>query len=595
MPRAPPQIDMPSWATMRTMVHLPRLGTMRALAVARAPDAASTQGRPREALGRPSLIVLLALGSVVVSSLIVHLWGIWGDLPYAPDVDEPTILVPVIRMLDHATLNPGWFGNPGSTIIYPIAALSELWYLIANHVPPFAHPMAGISAEFTTNPVPFYLIGRLVSVAYGVGSVVATWLLGRRLIGDAGGVLASLALPATSLAVAHGQLVRTDTAGLFFALIALWLMVRAMDRGRYRDWALAGGAIGLAVASRYFLATLVVPYAVAAWVWLDASLARPRLRLPNRSTDRWLAPAVGLLFVPILFLATSPFVLIHLRRAIADLRHEARAVNPGADGLSPLGNLAWYLGDVIPATFGLGLLVLAAAGAVVVARRNGRATAVLGAFSATYLIGISASPLHWTRYVIPLAPVVGILVAAAVLAIAAALANAVGGWLASRGGAERSPEDVSGDDRRPGRRSISVATAIVVAVLIPSMGSVLAADRLRAAPSTRAVATDWVQANLPPDRRIAEEWYTAYLDTVRPDALRVFTLATRSLDAYRADGYRYLISSSAIADRYQNVARYPTEHAFYASLKSTGRLVASFESGPDRAGSLISVYDIAHP
>ena len=157
--------------------------------------------------------------------------------------------------------------------------------------------MSGIAAESGANPTPFYVIGRSVSIAYGVGSVVATWLVGRRIIGDVGGVLAALVLPASALAVDHAQVVRTDSAGLFFALIALWLILRAMDGGRFRDWAFAAGAIGLAVSSRYFFATLVVPYGVAALLWLRAMPDSTRdatrhLRWSHRPASGGCDPAV---------------------------------------------------------------------------------------------------------------------------------------------------------------------------------------------------------------------------------------------------------------------------------------------------------------
>ena len=96
-------------------------------------------------------------------------------------MDEPTFIA-AVRMLAHHSLNPGWFGHPGSTVIYPSAALIEVWYLAAKYLPPFAHPMPGIGRELSVDPMPFYVIGRLVSAAYAVGTVVVAWLLGRRIL-----------------------------------------------------------------------------------------------------------------------------------------------------------------------------------------------------------------------------------------------------------------------------------------------------------------------------------------------------------------------------------------------------------------------------
>jgi hypothetical protein len=513
--------------------------------------------------------VLLALAAVVLTSLGLHLWGITGDLPYPPDVDEPIFLGAALKAVHHLSLNPGWFGHPGSTTIYPIAGLIELWYLAAKHLPPFAHAMPPISTEFIADPTPFYLIGRFVSAAYGVASVVATWLIARRVVGDAGGVLATLILPATPLLVLHGQIVRTDTAGLFFALIALWLILRATERGRTRDWGFAAIAIGLAISSRYFFAMLVVPYGVAAMVSLRPSP-------PTGSIGGWLrawsTPALALFLVPVAFFATSPFVLLDLRNAITGILAEAGGVHPGADGLSPIGNFAWYVGDVIPAVVSPGILLLALVGAVLIARRRRRAATVLGAFAVTYLVAVSASPLHWDRYVFPLLPLIGIAATATVQAIGEVLAGALG--------------------RRPSLMR-ALAAGILVVLLVPSLLTVAAADRLRAVHSTHAVATDWVLANLPPGSGVAEEMRTAYLSRIRPDVLRVFSLADRSLDDYRAGGYRYLLWSSAMADRYVDAARYPQESAFYATLEATARLVVSFEPGPDRSGAVIRIYDIA--
>ncbi|HEY8818680.1 MAG TPA: glycosyltransferase family 39 protein [Candidatus Limnocylindrales bacterium] len=498
----------------------------------------ASQDRGR--IPRPRPLVLVALAAVALLSLGLQVWGIGGDLPYAPDIDEPIFLQATLRAVHHVSLNPGWFGNPGSTTIYPIAALIEIWYLIAHHVPPFAHPMVSISREFASNPLPFYLIGRLVSVAYGVGSVVALWLLARRILGDVGGVIATLVLPATAIVVAYGHLTRTDTAGLFFALVALWLILRAMEVGRFGAWALAAAAIGLAVSSRYFFATLIVPYGVAAWLWLGASPGRPGI--PRALRGRSMVPTGAVLLAPVAFLVTSPFVLLDLSRSVADIRHEARTVHPGADGLSPIGNLLWYLGDIVPATFSPGLILLAILGVIVLWRRNGRALAVLAAFAVSYLLGVSASPLHWDRYVIPLVPVVGIAAAAGVLAIRDLAVASVSRWRASQREAEgsRAPMRTSISS---GILAISVTGAILIALLLPPLAAVVATDRLRAQPGIRAVATDWIIANLPAGSRIVEENGSAY-GAAGSDVLRVFSLSDRSLDAYRADGFQYLVSTS---------------------------------------------------
>jgi hypothetical protein len=537
----------------------------------------------------PRWIAFAALGVVVLASLGLHLWGIGGDLPYAPDVDEPLFVGAAVKMLRERSLDPGWFGNPGSTVIYPIATLVEGWYLAARHLPPFAHAMPGIGREFDMDPTPFYLIGRLVSVTYGLGCLVATWLVGRRLVGDFAAVLAAALLLATPIVVAYGQLVRTDLAGTFYALLALWMSMRAVDRGRFRDWALAAAAIGLALSTRWFFAVLIVPYGVAALFWLRSTriVDVPGMRLRTTATK----PVLGFFLAPMAFALTSPFVLLSPARVLADLRLENRSTHPGADGLSPLGNLAWYLGDVIPTTVGPVILGLALLGIVVLVRTRPRDSVLLLTFAATYLVGVSLSPLHWARYVIPLVPVVGIFAAGGAVAIGDAVARwihrGVNNDLSEMQQAAKLP---SGVRQRP--VALTVASAMLLLVLIPSIGTVAANSQRRATPSTRVDATEWIARNLPEESRIAGEMYTAYLDRSRDEVLVVFALGQASLDWYRSHGYRYLMTSSAMSNRFGDAARYPEESTFYRLLSETAHLLVSFEPRPAQSGPRIAIYDI---
>jgi hypothetical protein len=528
-------------------------------------------------------MALLALGLVVLATVALHLWGLVGDLPYAPDIDEPTFMGAAVGMLVNHTLDPAWFGHPGSTVIYPSALLVEFWYQAATHLPPFAHPMPGIGREFVADPMPFYVIGRLVAAVYGVGSVVVTWLLGRRILGDLGGLLAALFLPASVILIQYGQLMRSDTAGMFFALLALWLTVRAMELRRRRDWVLAAIAIGLAISSRYIFATLVAPYLVAA-VLSVRSTGHERLG-EGHGPGPTLVPFLSLLVVPLTFVITSPFVLLEVRQIPID-----GSVHPGADGLSPVGNLLWYVGSVAPSIFGLAILAAAAIGLVALARTHPHPAAVLVAYACSYLIGVSASPLHWDRYIIPLIPIVGILAAGGALVIGSAVAGAA--VRLERHGRGRPRVNDPGEPR-PAEPSLGVvATLAIVILLTPSIAGAAAAVRQRSGPSTRAVVTDWVTRNLPPGSRIAQEQWTTYLPADPGRVLRVFALPDRSMGQYRADGYRYLISTEEMADRFDDPVRYPRERAFYEALAATGQLVGSFEPGPDRSGAVIRVYDL---
>ena len=75
---------------------------------------------------------LWALAAIVAIALGLRLWGIKGDLPFVPHVDEPVFVVPAVEMAAKGNANPGWFGHPGSTVIYPLAAAFRAWSIVAN-------------------------------------------------------------------------------------------------------------------------------------------------------------------------------------------------------------------------------------------------------------------------------------------------------------------------------------------------------------------------------------------------------------------------------------------------------------------------------
>lgn len=539
----------------------------------------------------PSLLLLaLALGT----SVLAHGWGLGGDLPYAPDVDEPIFVRAAIQVAE-GHLSPGWFGNPASTLIYPVAGLIRLWYATREPASLLDVSAPELTTLLADEPAPLYLIARLVSAAYGVGAVLLTWLIARRLAGPWAATFAALALSATWLVVSYGQLARADTAGLLFGLLFVVLLLRALDRSRRRDWIIAGAAIGVAVSSRYFMAALGLPYLVAWW------LARRRPS-PGEGTEASGSPpepslatlAGSVAAAAATFLVTSPAIPLHIPAVIEDLVFEARSVHPGADGLSPLANAAWYALDVLPAAVGPVMVALAFAGAVALARRRPRTLLVLGAFAIAYVATVSLSPLHWDRYVIPLVPVVAILAGVALASLPAAM-----GWVARAIGANETAPPVVSDDRRataaarigPTRLAASAtALALALVVLAPAALAVVERNSRLATPSTRAIATAWLEDTVAPGTLVCEEMYTTYAPGGGIEVFRVFALADEPMQAYLDRGCRYLLESSAMADRFRDAARYPRESAFYEALPSAALLVQTFEPGPRGRGPIIRAY-----
>src|SRR5262249_1324046 len=112
-------------------------------------------------------------------ALPVYLAGLRGELPYFYDLDERMFVRPAVQMVANGDPDPHWFGHPGSTVMYPPAALLRLREVIGYGAPLFG-PDRRILDRFRSDPAPFYVLGRGLCALYAALSVPLVFWLGRR-------------------------------------------------------------------------------------------------------------------------------------------------------------------------------------------------------------------------------------------------------------------------------------------------------------------------------------------------------------------------------------------------------------------------------
>ena len=305
---------------------------------------------------------------------------------------------------------------------------------------------------------------RLVSAAFAVGSVPLVAALALRLADRTTALLATWLASASWVLLFHGIYARMYSLFLFTSALSYLALLRALDRGGRRAWALWVVATLLCVGTHPYGALVLGSQAVY------VLMTRQRLREAVLAFG-----AVGVLGIPFW---------------VADLVLAGRfdvGVGGGGDKLGGPLSVLWYLRDVA-GDFSAGpwalpvVLALAAAGCWRVAHERPRGAllvaAVVGTPTLAFLLarlGSSAAPE--TRHLIFVLPFFATLVAAGLVALA----------------------------RRPGRLAAPVAAAVALALL---GGEVAWAWQktpplFRGDPGERAVA-----------RRSAAAWLAA---TGRPD------------------------------------------------------------------------------
>jgi len=403
----------------------------------------------------------LALIAVLLVAAWLRLDGVGFGLPALNDPDEPLFMMTAFDMLRNHTLNPGWFGHPGTTTLYCLAlailAIGGLGTLSGRF-----DGADGFAAAVFADPSIVFLPARLFIVVCGLACVLLTYMIGRRLWGQRAGLFAAAILAVNALHVEYSQVVRTDVQASVFMLLCVLQSLAVLVNGRRRDYALAGLLVGLACATKW-------PAAAIALSPLCAGLARR----DYRQLAVFLAAAVASLVV------ISPFLLLDNAVVLHDLAGEARPVHPGATGSGLLGNLAAYAGGPLLASFGVAGLMLAAIGTICAWCDRRWSFAIAPAF-ALFAVLIAAQHLMWERWLVPLLPFLALSAAWALEWIVARIALAVGG------------------------RESWVAIAGLALLLAPMLGEArtMAAERRN---DTRQVASAWIRANVAPGSSIVLE------------------------------------------------------------------------------------------
>ncbi|MDP8235739.1 MAG: glycosyltransferase family 39 protein [Candidatus Erginobacter occultus] len=505
------------------------------------------------------LIVLLAAGFFLAG------WGLRRHLPLLTDVDEPFFVKSAVGMAARASLNPGQFNHPGSTIIYPMAASFRLWYSLSRGGPLWG-AAPDILVAFRQDNVPFYLLGRMLAVAYGILSVWAAYLVGRRISGRKISLLGAWWSLLCPYAVLLAQLVRPDSACAFFGLIGLWACLRMYQRCGWQAQVIAGAAIGLAVATRYSLIPLLGVYVLANLFLLVEGRREPR-RLAGEFVG-------GLGAACLAFLLVTPFLLVELKTALANIRFERRLYHLGHDGLSPLGNLRWYLGTAIPQNLGWPRTLLATAAVIRALAGRRREWLLLASYPVFCLAGLSFHSQFWGRYVLPAAPVISLLAAWTTVDLIGRL---------------------TGKFRRAGLlNGLFLAAAVAGISCVPTL-RIIRMNIRRTGSSTQILAREWVSARVPAGAVIARERETAPLKGLPHRMLFASHLPDRPFEDYLDAETRYFLVSDQNYLRYfAEPERYAAETAIYRRLFDEGILLREFAPSATVDGPTVRIYEWNH-
>src|SRR3989339_310461 len=208
-------------------------------------------------------IILLV---ILIASAVIRLTGIQWGLPnkfhtvtYHPD--ENTHLVKLQAMNpSKLNFNPVSERDPyalgeGTFFLYQYAAtlkiLSFIKYIkIVNN------------EEYYFNNInewrKFFLVGRLLSVIYGVLTILVTFIVAKKMYGFRTGILAALFLGLAPVHVTYSQYLLMNVPGVLWIVLAFVFFKNILDSGKQKDYILGGVCIGFAISTLYSAGPLLL-------------------------------------------------------------------------------------------------------------------------------------------------------------------------------------------------------------------------------------------------------------------------------------------------------------------------------------------------
>ena len=411
------------------------------------------------------------------------------------------IALSVLALMPTVSLPPTSFIYGGG-YFYPLYAFVRLWSL-------FAWP-DGIAAQITHDPFAVRWAVRAWSAVLSAASIGVVYLAGRALANARTGLVAAALLATGTLAVREAHFAKPDAAAAFAAALLLYAIARHWDSVRRRALGI-GAAAGLVLSVKACVGLL--PAALVALAAPPGVTAEARRRAMAASLVVGAAALATVALVLNVFCLLRPTETWNVLQLVSD--HVRIAHWVGVDRLpSPLR----YHWDVsLRYGCGLGVTLLAPL-AIARALWIGGSARIIAIAVLGYTAMAVSGKIALARYLLPIVPGLALLVAALVVAVGDRLAAHTG-------------------------RPALVATCLTLPLVVGPLWNSTTLVRLLGRTDTRALAADWIAANVPEDAALASFGAPAIgTDFGRPPTGARPFFPGLPPPQWRGHGVRYVIS-----------------------------------------------------
>ncbi|MBI2426508.1 MAG: glycosyltransferase family 39 protein [Candidatus Kerfeldbacteria bacterium] len=448
-----------------------------------------------------------------------------------------------------------WFDWPGSSLIY-LNGSTFVWLNLAHNLVTGAHlsPEQWLAADHAD----FYLISRMITVAFAFGVLILTILIGRAWKNVRVGLAASALLGVSVIFTRHAHYATPDIPLTFFILLATYAGLRLGESGMRRWVTLGAAAIGIGAMTKYPAIFAIVPLIIGhihAFGW------------SVRKGHALHFVLVALLSVTI----ASPFFWTELPTVWQSITGVSGQEHVGRSTLSFIERIHFY---VLSLGVGVGNTVLLVAGTRILSNVFARRWKdwLIALTALAYGLGIVMIGITWERWILPVAPLLALLAASSL----ASVVERFVGW------------------RTTGQ---FMFVGLIVVLMLPSFARSLIVTEIFASTEndTRFQTRVWIVEHLPKNTRIIQEKQTPRLPSGQYRTGTYQYLANVPQEVSSDGSYDYAIVSSEMYSRFfaNDDSQYADERDFYRTFFDTYERVFSVEGNESGFRGIIGRSDFA--
>ena len=593
-------------------------------------------------LKKPIFILFL----IVLYALVLRLYGIHFEVPHPDDY----ITVQAAMHFGPAQVTPTGYGLYG-LYVWPAFLMVEiqlvlfLLYFFVGWALGIFPSIEAFRNLYLTDPSSFYMIGRIVCVAFGTGTVWAIYQLGVRLHNHRVGLLAALFLSVSFIHSFHSQFIRPDVPSTFFIVVAMLCCMMIYEQKKLKFYVCAGIVTGLAMATKFTSAIVVIPILTAHMMAEGKVLLKEKDGMKGDKS----IPVVGVTLG--IFLLIGSILSLKFVFPLLEGVHFSPHPEVNSQFLILLQKLM-YGG----AFLGVVLVVLSVLIMFLPSVKNGMlnlltskkllycAATVMVSFFAfdplffldfknqlrillmdpnfmgknNLFVGVDSlgffgnlwwylkGPLNWGLGLqFEIMAGLGLLLALykkrkkdfIILSFVLIYLFVIGSgnfkweryvitlmpFVALYAGMFLDTFMKNGlfDRTSVYVRNLVLACIILVLIVLPTI-NIVRYDYLLTQKDTRVTAKEWVEKNIPAGSKIGQDAYTGDLSHELFQITKMFSISSAPLNYYKENGYQYLLVSDTQYRRYlAEPDKYPGNVEFYKSLFAEGELIKEFKPRDD--------------